>query len=416
MTEPSPPAGADWIGDRLSLILIGVFPVAVLLNNRAAVLPMLAIALIGAWRVVRTRDLTLPLSRPVVVALILALAWGGASTLWAFDRTLVPPRVAELLGLAVAGTLALRAIGGIAPRRLLGAAMIGLAVGCAVALADIVTGYHLMGAVHRSNSASSLSSRFSGHFKAGTTVVVLWSGIAVWAGVGRRWWLRSAGLFGLVIGLAGLANSFASMLALALGCGAGLATLVLPRLAPAAIGLIAVATVLAAPLAVSMPPTKDLSERFPHIPNSTLHRTMIWHFAATKVMERPLLGWGLDASRVIPGGEETEMVYTRVLPDEPATPQPAQRMPLHPHDFALQMWLETGAVGAVLVAGLIAALAAGGAGWRRGAARAGAMTTLAAALGVAAVGYGAWQAWWVASLWLTAALVAGILGGKQTAD
>ena len=64
MTGPIPPANGGWIGERLPLVLIGLFPLAVLLHNRAAVLPMLVIALVGLWRAIRTGDLTVPLPGP----------------------------------------------------------------------------------------------------------------------------------------------------------------------------------------------------------------------------------------------------------------------------------------------------------------------------------------------------------------
>ena len=73
------------------------------------------------------------------------------------------------------------------------------------------------------------------------------------------------------------------------------------------------------------------------------HRLLIWSFAGDRIAERPLIGWGLDASRAIPGG------------DDPIRPGESW-MPLHPHNAALQLWLELGVPGAVLFA-LLAALA-----------------------------------------------------------
>ena len=70
------------------------------------------------------------------------------------------------------------------------------------------------------------------------------------------------------------------------------------------------------------------------------HRLLIWDFAGKRIAERPLLGWGLDASRAIPGGKEL------IRPDQ-------KRLPLHPHDAALQVWLELGLPGAVLFALLL---------------------------------------------------------------
>jgi len=409
------PSGPRIAGLALTA-LIAIFPTVVLLHNRAAVLPVTAIGLIGLWQAIRARDFAIGLPRPVIVALVLGLLWAAVSVVWAFDATLPLPRTLQLLGLAALGALAIRAIRGIPAEKVLALALAGVAVGCLVALGEIATGYHLMGLLHRTNPALPLPDQFSGHFKAGTTVVALWGGVAMWSGIGRRLWLRSLVVFALVAALAKVSGSFAALLAIAAGTAAGLAALLLPRLIPALVGLVAVAAVLAAPVAVFMPDTLYLATRFPHLPNSSLHRTMIWHFAATRAMERPLLGWGMDASRVVPGGEEDEIVYLHGAPGEPPHPQGQQRMPLHPHNFALQVWLELGAVGAALTAALLGAVAAAAAGRRPGAVRAGAVATFVGAVAVAAVGYGAWQAWWVASLWGTTALAASLLARKGDAE
>ena len=77
-------------------------------------------------------------------------------------------------------------------------------------------------------------------------------------------------------------------------------------------------------------------------------------------------------------------------------------MPLHPHNAALQLWLELGVPGAVLFALLVAlawqALAA--APWPRlFAAAAGA--SLAIALIACFASYGIWEEWWLATLWFS---------------
>jgi O-antigen ligase len=125
---------------------------------------------------------------------------------------------------------------------------------------------------------------------------------------------------------------------------------------------------------------------------SAWHRAEIWGFVGTKIEERPLLGWGMNAARVVPGAEGEF---------EPG----AQHLPLHPHNAALQLWLELGAPGALLGAVLAFLL-----WWKTydpalpravSAARAAAMT--AAMLGLLDT-YGIWQEWWEASLWFVAAM------------
>ena len=118
--------------------------------------------------------------------------------------------------------------------------------------------------------------------------------------------------------------------------------------------------------------------------NSLGHRLLIWDFAGERIAERPLLGWGLDSSRAIPGGKEL------IRPGQ-------RRLPLHPHDAALQVWLELGLPGAVLFALLLGWL------WLRLARRRG-RASIAAAVGrqprrrlarSLSAGWGVWQEWWL---------------------
>jgi hypothetical protein len=41
----------------------------------------------------------------------------------------------------------------------------------------------------------------------------------------------------------------------------------------------------------------------PQSPPSAIHRLANWRFAAERIGDRPLLGWGMDASRALPGGK-----------------------------------------------------------------------------------------------------------------
>ncbi|MES1203914.1 MAG: hypothetical protein ABUS57_20950, partial [Pseudomonadota bacterium] len=82
-------------------------------------------------------------------------------------------------------------------------------------------------------------------------------------------------------------------------------------------------------------------------------------------------------------------------------------IPLHPHDASLQIWLETGAIGAGLGA---LALILGGVALARAlrfdrVAAAGACGAIASIGLIANVSYGAWQEWWIATAFAAAALV-----------
>jgi O-antigen ligase len=126
-------------------------------------------------------------------------------------------------------------------------------------------------------------------------------------------------------------------------------------------------------------------------------RFLIWNFVWQRIGEQPWLGWGMDASRYVPGGAET-------LPD-----RPTNVLPLHPHNGLLQLWLELGIVG--YLAGTGAALLAVrrliGTGWPEDAQAAG--LALVAYIGLfAMVSYGLWQSWWLAAVGLAATFLAAV--------
>jgi O-antigen ligase len=82
-----------------------------------------------------------------------------------------------------------------------------------------------------------------------------------------------------------------------------------------------------------------------------------------------------------------------------------EALPLHPHNFAIQIWLELGVLGAIAMAWLIGHLTLRA--WRTAPGRFGYATTTGyavAAFTIASSSYGLWQSWWVAALALGAAL------------
>jgi O-antigen ligase len=119
-------------------------------------------------------------------------------------------------------------------------------------------------------------------------------------------------------------------------------------------------------------------------------RVAIWRFASLLVAHKPLLGYGLDASRAFP-----------------------DHIPMHPHDAALQLWLETGVLGALLHCLFW--------GWlfyniqrisRTDPVWAGmACATASTYLLIGAISFGVWQEWW---LGLGAVAIAACLMALQT--
>lgn len=111
----------------------------------------------------------------------------------------------------------------------------------------------------------------------------------------------------------------------------------------------------------------------PRLPPSWAARVDIWTFTAARMGEKPLFGWGLDASRTF-----------------------KERIPLHPHDAPLQLWFELGVPGAVLGALVwifIFGQFAKAADRRRLFAAAGCATASVCFI-IGAFSFSIWQEWW----------------------
>jgi exopolysaccharide production protein ExoQ len=161
-----------------------------------------------------------------------------------------------------------------------------------------------------------------------------------------------------------------------------------PRImAPLTGAVLGISVVLAPTIDDVLPEPKEIFEEL-NLPRSSYHRLLVWHFTSGKIAERPLLGWGFNTSRAIPGGK------VRLDEHESA-------LPLHPHNAALQWRLELGVLGAFLGAGLfvVAAAYAGRYGRNRVAQAAG-TATVASAFCIAMLSFGAWQSWWLSGLFV----------------
>jgi len=189
------------------------------------------------------------------------------------------------------------------------------------------------------------------------------------------------------------AESSTAKLALLTGAfGAVIAWLVGHRWPRALAALVGIA-IFAMPLLGRLPIDLDrkVAEN-PEVKISAFHRFYIWRFAADRIAERPILGWGIDASRRIPGGTAKSPVDGQILG-------------LHPHNVGVQLWLELGAIGGALGGAIVGGIAAAVFRRSRAADRAIGGFALAAALTFALLSFGAWQGWWLGLLALTAALV-----------
>lgn len=120
-------------------------------------------------------------------------------------------------------------------------------------------------------------------------------------------------------------------------------------------------------------------------------RLEIWDFISRYTLSNPLWGFGIEATRTIDNFDTAQIYH-------------GDSSILHPHNFALQLWMEFGLIGAVsgaLFLGAILHL------MQKRLTPAQSRITLPvfiAALSVGATGYGMWQSWWLGLLLMTAAM------------
>jgi len=141
-----------------------------------------------------------------------------------------------------------------------------------------------------------------------------------------------------------------------------------------------------------------------NLPFSWAWRVKMWPYTGAQIGMHPFIGWGLDASRTFTHDVFKMHGYT------------LNYLSYHPHDFGLQVWLETGLVGALILGMAILLFGLRLAGISslthpQGAAIAG---SAAVYLVFFSVTYGAWQEWLWASVAWVAALC--ILAGPEPRD
>jgi O-antigen ligase len=150
---------------------------------------------------------------------------------------------------------------------------------------------------------------------------------------------------------------------------------------------------LAAPFA--MPILITALRSVESLPLSWKMRLEIWAFALARIREKPIMGWGLDSVR---GFKDIASIGDFKFP----------AAPLHTHSASLHVWLETGAIGAILAAAAIIGVGVAtartlGAHPAASAAACGAMAAVGAIWNVS---YGAWQEWWMVVPFAAAGLAA----------
>lgn len=374
-------------------VALAIAPLAAVLQSKA-VAPIATLALLATVLLHRRAHGAWPWPRGLAaLAAGLLFLWGGLSAAWAIAPLRALGTAAQLGGFVLLGAAAARAVGAGPPEaraRLLGAAGLGLGLGLAAAGFDALSGHALRAAVR---GLAEAPPTLAWGLKPAASAMALWLPL-----VAAAPWPRAARAALLVAGAAvllALPGESAKLAVLAGGL-AGAAAWALPRLAPRLLGaglagLIVLMPALLGPVLAQGVPVAGW-------PPSAAHRLLIWDFTIGRIAERPVAGWGMEASRQVPGhrdppppallerfGLTGEAVAGSWIPG-------SQLLPLHPHNGPLQLWLELGLVGAALGALMVLLL-----GTRAGRSAHPAIATAMLASGAvtAMLSFGTWQEWWI---------------------
>ena len=193
-------------------------------------------------------------------------------------------------------------------------------------------------------------------------VMVLFLALLAWGA-----WLN-----GLTVGLLGLIGVIS----------AAIAGYIFPRHVPKALLGLAIAVILFAPVlaffashyAANAPST---------LPASWDHRLRMWGYCWNVIADHPLRGAGFDASRTF---NETFIAKDG---------REITTVSLHPHNAGIQIWTETGLIGALLACAVIATLFKPVSDFVKSRGHAGAVSgIIIAVIIISSLTYGAWQFWW----------------------
>ncbi|GAB4352900.1 MAG: O-antigen ligase [Kiloniellaceae bacterium] len=389
-------AGHDGL-DRPALVLtlfaLLVAPVGLLADKAVVPLVLAAVVAAGAFALRAAPAGARPwqrLDRGVAAALAALMGWALVSCLWS-------PQPLDAAGLAIRVTLLLlallllaglvRLLDGPRRRRVALALALGVALTAGIVAIEFAFGAPLF-TLLRGPAKSDYVTYSQLNRGVSAVAILIWPVAALAWARGPRW--AALALPPAVFVLTLFSQSSASKAAL----GLALLAAVLAAAGRRASRIVLVAalagtlfgSLLAAPLAQRAGLTDG-----DFLQQTGAYRLHIWGVVGELIGERPLFGWGFDASRDLPTeGFEPFRPGRKVIPS-------------HPHNGALQIMVELGLVGSLLTFALGLVLARRIEALPDGA-RPFAVGMTVAVLGIAATAYGIWQSHWLTIIGAAAAL------------
>lgn len=385
--------GRDRLGAWCGWVMVGAAGLAPLLGwlSPLGFAPLVALIGLLCLPAIRMSDE----DRPILIVLLGGLVWAAASSTWSLQQP-KPGGHGVILEIALALPLFWSAVCGArratpALNRLaLRVLAWGLGAFGLVLLADTFADARIYLWLHQTfyePTRPDLARSNVAHTS--FVLAVLWPAVLV-GGLQRLWDLIPLAL--AIAGTVAAAYAFGSdapVIAFPLAALAILAVWRAPSLAPRGLALGAAAAGLLMPALIWLVRANtDYARLEQGVQLSWSARLSYWSHTLDWILQRPIKGWGLDASRAMGPGIQ-----------------------LHPHNSALQIWLELGFIGAVAAAVFWGLSLMRLAREKPDLGMSGVAGSVVVFLLFAWINYGQWQQWWLA-LGVLIAIVAAMLDNR----
>jgi O-antigen ligase len=387
---------------RHTLVLSGLAMIAPALgvfapHGEAALLVVAAVllALSGGWRAVGAA-----VPRDIAALIAALLVWGAISAAWSVNPARTLARAGQIAGLCAIGMFVVSAALSLSnehARRVRAAAVAGIVLAMALLAEERLTRAFLA-ALAKPDVAPAGGAVWWWIFKPGITILSILVWVAMVDAMRRGKMIFGALAIVAVAALAILMSGGTALFALVAGALAFAVSRYCPTRGPVAIvaALIFVAAGIVPWLSHWLLGQPAIADAITATARSLTHRLLIWDFVTDRIREHPLLGWGLDAARAIPGGKDIIEGM-------------GERLPLHPHNALLQLHLELGVTGLLLGAALAVRICARVGDAFDDTGRAGARAMVFAAICFAVASFSVWQSWWMSFQFIAAAIGAASL-------
>jgi len=347
-----------------------------------------------------------PLDRSLTTVVVLTTIWSGVSLFWTID---VSGALEKWLAVFVFAPLALVAsavVSRLTPdecKTVGRAALAGILAGIFLILLEVSTGGFISRVVFPGETFTlELFNRLPS-----VLLIFIWPAVAVLWSLSR---LAAVAMLGVGVGVGSMLPNESAFAGFCIGIVAFVAGWIVPNLTRTVLATAMALGILVAPvMSFTVLDPEMVREKMPHVNPSLLHRLQIWEFTSRHIVEQPLRGWGFNSARRIPGGNERYLVKNI----QGVTIGQGDRLPLHPHNGALQVWLELGFPGALALAVFLALMACRAGTIPDPGRRAAAFGMLSTIVPVWLFSFGVWQGWWLGVLILATLLMAVPLAAKS---